>query len=118
MAISEPYAANNAVWTTDEDWSLTGDDNTIDTITDDGVYQVFIDFNALVDGDQWEVKFWEKVQSTGTQRQFWSAVISNNQGENDIWVSPSMILLHGWDVTLTQLTATDRDIEWSIRKVA
>jgi hypothetical protein len=33
-------------------------------------------------------------------------------------VAPSLILLHGWDVTMTKVSGTGRTIEWSIRKVA
>jgi hypothetical protein len=35
----------------------------------------------------------------------------------DTWVSPSLILLHGWDITLLAVSGTIT-VNWSIRKVA
>lgn len=33
-------------------------------------------------------------------------------------VLPSMIFMHGWDVTMKRLAGIDRSIGWSIRQVA
>jgi hypothetical protein len=44
--------------------------------------------------------------------------ISNAQGTEDNWVSPSFILLHGWTFSLEKIAGTDRTITWSVRKVA
>jgi len=116
MAISEHAANSQTVGTTEH--SLTTDTAGPDVDTTDGVYQVFIDFNALADGDVFEVKFYEKVQSSDTQRCFWTAAVAHDQGACENWVSPSMVLMHGWDVTLEKLSGTDRAITWSVRKVA
>jgi hypothetical protein len=85
--------------------------------TDDGVYQVFLDLNALAAGDQFRVRVYEKVQAAGAQRVIYSAHFSGAQG-TPIVALPSLILLHGWDVTVTKIAGTDRAIAWSIRKVA
>jgi hypothetical protein len=34
------------------------------------------------------------------------------------WFTPTLILINGWDVTLTKVSGTDRTIPWSIRQVA
>jgi hypothetical protein len=116
MAISEPYAGSQSV-TTDE-WDLPSDSTTLGSVTDDGVYQVFLDLNAVADGDVFRFKAYEKVQAADTQRVFYSVDISNAQGTEDNWVSPSFILLHGWTFSLEKIAGTDRTITWSVRKVA
>lgn len=116
MAISEQAAGSETVTTTE--WSLTTDTAGPDADTTDGVYQVFLDLNALAAGDVFRFKAYEKVQSTDTQRAFFAQDLAHAQGAEDNWVSPSFILMHGWDFTLTKITGTDRAITWSIRKVA
>ena len=32
-------------------------------------------------------------------------------------VTPALVLMHGWDMTILKLAGTDRSIEWSIRQV-
>jgi hypothetical protein len=46
----------------------------------------------------------------------YEAILRDAQAE-PIWVSPSLILMHGWDVTLDALTGTIT-CNWSIRKAA
>lgn len=115
MAISEIYSGTETVSVTE--WSMTTDTAGPDADTTDGVYQVFVDLNALAAGDLFEFKLYEKVLSSSTQRLVYSATFSGAQAA-PVWVSPSFILLHGWDATLKKLSGTDRAIDWSIRKVA
>lgn len=115
MAISEAYSGTETV--TNDEWSLTGDDTSIDTIATDGVYQPWLNLSALAAGDIFEFKIYEKVTSSGTQRLCYVATFAGAQGEPH-WVGPSLLLLHGWDMTLNKLAGTDRSITWSIRSVA
>lgn len=117
MAISAAYENSATISTTE--YSLPGNTTTGVPIshTTDGVYQIFIDLNALAAGDQYELKIYEKVTSGGTQRLVATYNFVGAQG-NPIWVSPSLIFLHGWDVTLDKIAGTDRSIAWSIRQVA
>jgi hypothetical protein len=116
MALTEAFSGTETVTTTEH--SLTTDTAGPDAQTDDGVYQVFLDLSALGDGDTFRFAAYEKVLAASTQRRFFSQEISNAQGLEDNWVSPSFLLLHGWDFTLVKVTGTDRSIDWSIRKVA
>lgn len=116
MAITEAFAGTQAVGTTEHD--LPSDTTTLGSQTDDGVFQVWLDLNALADGDIFRLKAYEKVQSSDTQRCFWSHDFANAQGTEDNWPSPSFILMHGWTFSLTKIAGTDRTITWSIRKVA
>jgi hypothetical protein len=115
MAITEAFSGTETVSTTE--WSLTTDTAGPDVQTDDGVYQCFLDLNALAKGDVFEFRVYEKVLSTSTQRAVWRARFANAQSDPN-WVTPSLILLHGWDITLKKISGTDRAIDWSIRKVA
>lgn len=115
MAITEAFAVSETISTTE--WSLTTDTAGPDLNTDDGVYQVFLDLNAFVDGDVFHFRAYEKVQSGDTQRCFFAQDISNAQGTEENWVSPSFILLHGWDFTLVRVAGSDRAITASVRKI-
>lgn len=113
MAISEAFSGTETVGTTEH--SLTTDTAGPDVDTSDGAYQCFLDLNALAAGDVFEFKVYEKVLSSSTQRVVYSARFAGAQG-HPIWVSPVLILMHGWDMTLDKMSGTDRSIDWSIRK--
>jgi hypothetical protein len=115
MAIAELYTGTETVSTTE--WSLTTDTSGPDADTTDGIFQVFIDFNAVAAGDEFQIKIYEKTRAGDTQRVIYAASVANVQ-TSPIWVSPSLILLHGWDITLKKIAGTDRAINWSIRQVA
>lgn len=115
MAISEHAAVSETVGATE--WSLTTDTSGPDTDTTDGVFQCFLELNALAAGDIFEFRVYEKVQSGSTQRLVYSAAFAGAQSA-PVWVSPSLVLLHGWDMTLIKISGTDRAINASVRKVA
>ena len=81
------------------------------------MYQVLLDLSALAAGDQFELKLYEKIVSTGTQRLVETWTFSGAQSR-PIFAAPSMILLHGWDMSLKRIAGSDRSIGWSIRQVA
>ena len=115
MAISEAYASSQSV--DNDEWDLPSDSTNLGAVTDDGVYQCFLDLNALVKGDVFEFKVYEKVGSGSTQRVVYSVRFANAQTE-PVWVSPSLVLIHGWTMSLNRIAGTARTIDWSIRKVA
>lgn len=117
MAISEFVSGTEVVSTTE--WSLSTDTSytTGDAQTADGVFQVFLDLTTLATGDVFEFRVYEKVLSSSTQRAVMSARFAGPQAMG-VWVSPSLILMHGWDMTLKKISGTDHGIDWSIRQVA
>lgn len=115
MAITEAFTGTETVGTTE--WSMTTDTSGPDAETSDGVFQALIDVSALDNGDVFSVRVYEKVLAASTQRLIYEAVLANAQSE-PVFVLPSLVLLHGWDMTLTKISGTDRSIDWSIRKVA
>lgn len=114
MAISEAFAGTEAVSTTEH--SMTTDTSGPDTETSDGVFQCFCDVSDMVAGDILQIRLYETCRSGDTQRLAKEWILTGAQAE-PLWVSPSFILLHGWDWTLDALAGTIT-VLWSIRKVA
>jgi hypothetical protein len=115
MAITELYTGTEAVSTTE--WSLTTDTAGPDVDTTDGIFQCFVDVNALAAGDQFQFRVYEKARGADTQRVVYEAILTGAQAP-PIVVTPSLILMNGWDFTLKKLAGTDRTITWSIRQVS
>lgn len=89
-----------------------------DPQTTAGVYQLFIDVSTMANGDTLYIECAEKCTGTGdTQRVVFEAVLTNAQAET-MFVSPSLILLHGWRFALKQTAGSARTLPWSIRSVA
>ena len=117
MAISE-HASGTRTAGTPPEASFTALGTGGDTT--DGIYQFYIDVSNLQGGatpDTIEVQVLEKVLSSGTARIVFEATMSGVQDE-PIWVSPTLILLHGWTIQMKQTTGTARTFDWSQRKVA
>lgn len=113
MAISEAYSGTASISTTE--FSCPNNSTTLTPVTADGVYQVFLDTSDMVEGDQLQIRIYEKCRSADTQRIIYEAVLTDTMAAT--WVTPSLILLHGWDLTLDALAGTIT-VNWSIRQVA
>jgi hypothetical protein len=114
MAIAQLYSGTEAVAATE--WSLTTDTAGPDTDATDGVFQLWLDISDMIAGDELRIRGYETTRSGDTQRVFLEATLVGIQAQN-IWVSPSMILMHGWDFTLLAVSGTIT-VLWSIRQVA
>lgn len=114
MAIAELYSGTKAVDTTE--WSCTTDTSGPDSDTTDGVFQVFLDVSDMIAGDELQIRIYEKCRSGDTQRIVYQSTLTGAQS-HPIWVSPSLVLMHGWDVTLDAIAGTIT-VNWSIRQVA
>lgn len=113
MAVTQAYSGTETVSTTE--WDLASDTSYVaDVVAVAGVYQCLLDLNALAAADVFEFKVYEKVLSGSTQRLVYSARFADAQG-SPIWVSPTLMLMHGWAMTLEKISGTDRSIDWSIR---
>ena len=113
MAITE-YKTGTATISTTE-YSLVTPGTTLANDTTTGVYQVFIDFSNMASGDEYDIKIKEKVISGGSQQLIYSGQLEGVQSSP--FVTPTLILMQGWDVTVSRVSGTDRSISWSIRKV-
>ena|SRR3990172_2175581 len=116
MAISEPYELDGVTVGATE-LSVVSGTTALQTITDDGVYQLWIDAGTMAKGDEFIVRAYEKVEGTGgVKKVFGSWSLQGVQAEN--FVTPTFILINGWDFTIQKLVGTDRAFDASIRKIA
>lgn len=110
------FEGSETVSTTEH--SLTTDTAGPDAETSDGIFQAFIDLNAMAAGDEFIFKVYETVATSGgTQRLVYTATFIGAQAM-PVWVSPTLVLGVGWDMTLDKVAGTDRAIVWRIAKVA
>lgn len=115
MAITALFEDSATIGTTE--YSLPNDSTSLTARTEDGVFQVLLDLANLAAGDEYELAVYEKIQSGGSQRVMTRAYFVGVQAEPGTAL-PTLILMHGWDVTLKKLAGTNRSIGWSIRQVA
>lgn len=108
------YEVGETVGTTEH--SFTTDTAGPDAATVPGVYQAFIDVNALAAGDVFELTFYETVASSGgTQRVVWKHTLTGPYSR-PVLVLPSFIAGVGFDMTLKKIAGTDRLINARIAK--
>jgi hypothetical protein len=116
VPISEPYELDGVTVGATE-LSIVSGTTTLQSITDDGVYQLFVDAGNMAAGDIFRVRIYEKVEGTGgTKKVLATWILQHAQPE--IFASPTLILINGWDMTLQKVSGTDRAFDASIRKVA
>lgn len=108
----ELYTGTEAVSTTEH--SCTTDTAGPDAATDQGEFRLVLDLSDMVAGDELQIRCYEKCRSGDTQRiiQQWTLVGAQSY---PIWVSPPMVLMHGWDFTLDAIAGTIT-VLWSIRQ--
>jgi ribonuclease HI len=115
MAISEAFQDSATIGTTE--YFLASDSTTATYQTADGAIQLWLELNNLANGDEFRIRVYEKISSGGTARVAMEWVIAHAQSE-PLWVTPTLILMHGWEFSLTRLAGADRSIAWSIRSAA
>lgn len=116
MPISEPFELDGVTIGVTE-WSITTNTAGPDLQTDDGMYQLWLDASTMAKGDEFRVRVYEKVEATGgVQKVIFSLTLSDAQSE--LFVTPMLCLMHGWDFTIQKIAGTDRAFDASIRKVA
>lgn len=116
MAISESYHNTASISTVEYD--LPSNSTTVSSQTTDGIYQLFLDLSNLTSTEEYRLRIYEKVRSSTSQRIVQEVIFSGAQTAEPIYVTPSLLLLHGWTFTLKKNQGTDRSISWSIRSVA
>lgn len=116
MAITEAYELDGVTVGASE-LSIVSGTTSLQTITTAGVYQLWVDAYAMAKADEYRIKLYEKVEATGgTKKVFAQWTLLGVQSE--VFVSPTFILMNGWDMTIQKIAGTDRAFDASIRKVA
>jgi hypothetical protein len=117
MAITEAFSTTGAtVGATLVD--LPTNTTTLTSQTTDGIYQLFLDLNAMTATESYEFKIYEQVTSGSTRRVVQAVTFTGAQTAEPIYVTPALLFLHGWTFSLQRLQGTDRAFSWSIRSVA
>lgn len=117
MPITEPYELDGVTISTSE-ISIVSGTTSLQTITDDGVYQLWVDDGGnMTKTEEFEIRIYETVEATGgTKKKVAQWRLKGVQSE--IFVSPTLVLINGWDMTLKKIAGTDRAFDASIRKIA
>lgn len=115
MAIAESYSGTATIGTTEYD--LPSNSTTKSSITTNAVVQLFMDLSELTATEEYRLRIYEKCVDGATQKVIEEVIISGVQIQ-PIYVTPSLILMHGWTFTLKMNQGTPRSITWSIRQLA
>ena len=99
------------------EWSMSANASGVQANTTNGVFQVFVDTSAMLTSNTVQLRVYEKVWSSGTQRVVFESTLVDVQTE-PVWVSPSLVLMHGWDATANCQAGANVYLQWSIRRVA
>jgi len=114
MAVTAAYE-RTAETISNTEKSLINGSTTLTANTTAGVYQLFVDGVAnMVKGDEFQISVYETVRASGTMRLVFRAVLKNAQSE--VFVTPALMLLQGWQMTMLRISASDRAFDTSIRK--
>ena len=116
MAITQAYELDGVTVGTAPISVVSGTTTVTDTV-ETGVFQLWVDGGAMLKGDEFKIKISEKVEATGgTRKNVFVATLSDVQSE--IFVTPQLILMFGWNATIEKVAGTDRAFDASLRKVA
>jgi hypothetical protein len=111
ITFSEIYSGSVAVGASEI--SLVSGSTTLQNVTDDVASEVHLSLSSMGATDHVLFKIKEKVRSGDSQEVYEEIPVFGNGVPTMIIYLP--ILLHGWDVTMTQISGTPT-IRWSIRK--
>lgn len=96
--------------------SVLSGTTTLQTDTTPGIYQAWFDLGNIAKGDYFAFRIYEKVKAAGTKRML-AEWVNPPIAQSQIYVTPPLMLMHGWDVTIQKIAGTDRAFDASIRKV-
>jgi hypothetical protein len=112
MAVTEDYDGSASIGTAE--YSLPNASTTLTPITVAGSYQAHINLANMAAGDQYTLRVYGKVRSSDAIGIIFKATYVGAQAM-PVQVTPAIMLMHGWDITLKKDAGTDRTITWSIR---
>ncbi len=113
MAISE-FDNISAVTISSSEISILSGTTSLSPSTSAGAYQLIIDASTMAKADEFRVRIYEKCLSGGTQRVLAQWTMLGAQSE--LFVTPTFMLLQGWDMTIIKIAGTDRAFTASVRK--
>ena len=114
MAVTQVYEIDGVTVGATE-LSIVSGTTTLQSVAVAGAYQLFIDAGVMAKGDEFRVKIYEIVEATGGTKKVlsqWSLL----GVQTEIFVTPTFMLMYGWDMTIQKIAGTDRAFDASIRK--
>jgi|GEM_PF-6658661 len=88
----------------------------VQTLTNKGVYCLVLSSTAMVKGDEYRWRVYEKPSTGAGQRLIMSGTISDAQSEAIF--TPHLMLGIGWNMTLQRTSTSSRAWNWTIRQVS
>lgn len=116
MAINLALYTGSAVTVSTTEISLTAGTTSLQSRTDSVVPSLVLDCNAVVAGDEFELAFYEKAISGGTQRKEIVGYINGSTGPLYLWTLGIPVGI-GWELSIKRTAGSDRAFTWSIRAV-
>jgi hypothetical protein len=118
MALTIEYETLDDVTISTSEISIVSGTTTLQTVTDDGVYQLWVDDRSnMTKTEEFAIRIYETVLAAdASKRQAFEATLKGVQSE--VFVSPMLMLGNGWDMTLQKLAGTDRAFSATIRRVS
>jgi hypothetical protein len=95
-------------------------ESSLSTQTTAGVYQLWIDCNAMTDGatpDLLEIRVYSKARNADTERLADTHQLIGAQTGAPLFVSKPYVALYSFRVAIVQLQGTARAFPWSLRIV-
>ena len=115
-AVTEPFSGTDVIGVTE--FFCASDSTTKTKQTDDGLYQLWVDVNAMAKSDVFEIKAYDEVRDAATTDRIVMTSTLIGLRSNKIWTSPVLFLANGWEFSLKKGAGTDQSLPRSIRKVA
>ena len=115
MAVTQVYEIDGVTVGATE-LSIVSGTTTLQSVAVAGAYQLFIDAGTMAKGDEYRVRIYEIVEATGGTKKVlaqWSLPIGV---QTELFVTPTFMLMYGWDMTIQKIAGTDRAFDASIRK--
>ncbi len=115
MAVTQAYEIDGVTISTTE-ISIVSGTSSLQTVTTAGVYQLWVDPANMVKGDEFRIRIYEKVEATGGAKKVaceWTLL----GVQTEVFVSPALMLMNGWDMTLLRLAGADCAFDATIRAI-
>lgn len=97
------------------EYFLASDSTSASYQTTDCIMQAQIDFSAMVAGDAYEIRVYEKVDGSNAKLLFPVATLVGAQ--SNAYTVPAVIVGSGWEVSVKRTAGSDRSIKWTINRV-
>lgn len=118
MPLNLTYKSGNNVTMTTAEKSLAvdGGSTTLQTVTDKGFYTLLLRSTAVVKGDEFKWRVYEKASTGASKALLCDGTISDALPSQ--MMIPQLALGIGWDITLQRTGGSNRAFYWSIRRAS